>query len=451
MAENVFIGITNSNVYIDVDSHDDSHDEQEQHVCARCGAVTDEDDVVIVVDMNGHEVEWCGECADGHSDECEHCGRRSEVTEYVNIGDWWRGRSSEQWCPSCIDEDARHCDCCDELYENNSLDEYRTYDGDWVTLCGDCRSDEYYSCEDCGDLVPRSEAVYFERNDCYYCPNCAENHSDHLFGYEHTDGNTFWFDDESHKYSWTMSSEERKLLFLGLELETSDNDNPCRLANDIAYYYDDDKLVCKEDGSLGSSGVEIVSQPMTPNFHLRSGMWERVTELVRAHSGLSHDSGRCGLHIHVSYDFFKDYDAVYRLDRLFHRFSEQLVNFSRRKPSMMHWCVISDDSELDDIESAEERKDVWKDKKDCASRYEAVNVTNDETVEIRLWRGTLNMTTLRATIEMTAGLAIVANSMTDELAETLTWPMLKLLVRFALEQNGIDRSSLDEYLKIRSL
>ena len=61
------------------------------------------------------------------------------------------------------------------------------------------------------------------------------------------------------------------------------------------------------------------------------------------------------------------------------------------------------------------------------------------------------METIRATIEMTAGLAIVANSMSDELAETLTWGMLKLLVRFALEQNGLPHDDLDAYLSRRHL
>ena len=182
-------------------------------------------------------------------------------------------------------------------------------------------------------------------------------------------------------------------------------------------------------------------------------MWERITGLVKEHGGKSHDAGTCGLHIHISRDYFKDHDAVYRLDRLFHVFERQFIEFSRRSGSQMEWCEIDDDSELRDEKDVEDRKAIWYSKKNSGyrARYQAVNDTNYNTVEIRLWRGTLNVETIRATIEMTAGLAIVANSMSDELAETLTWGMLKLLVRFALEQNGLPHDDLDAYLSRRHL
>ena len=70
---------------------------------------------------------------------------------------------------------------------------------------------------------------------------------------------------------------------------------------------------------------------------------------------------------------------------------------------------------------------------------------------MRLWRGTLNMTTFKATVQLTAGLALIVNKMEDRLADTLTWSGVKTLVRFALESEGIGHNELDEYLASRDL
>ena len=39
-------------------------------------------------------------------------------------------------------------------------------------------------------------------------------------------------------------------------------------------------------------------------------------------------------------------------------------------------------------------------KNSCAGRYTAVNLTNSDTVEIRMFRGTLKLNTLKATLQM---------------------------------------------------
>ena len=45
-------------------------------------------------------------------------------------------------------------------------------------------------------------------------------------------------------------------------------------------------------------------------------------------------------------------------------------------------------------------------------RYYAVNLTNSETVEIRLWKGTLNPETFEATLRFTARLAEICKIIT---------------------------------------
>lgn len=419
-------------------------------ICEHCGA--ESENLFEVTNRYGRTVHWCEDCVDEHAYRCEHCGEYCEETFTVTTRVSWYGNTREEWCESCVDSDASECECCNDLFSEDCIRNETLYNGVEVTVCPDCMESEYRWCDDCGCLVPEDDVEY-DDYDNRYCPNCIGRHerSENLESYHHTRGMKFFFGDRSFKYAYDLNRDERKKLFLGVELETDYNDDRNELADDLMRAFTNEEIECKEDGSLNDNGVEIVSQPMEPLFHLESGMWERITSIVECHDGRSHDAGSCGLHIHISRDYFKNHDAVYRLDRIFHRFESQLVRFSRRRDYDLHWCRISDDTDLAEIKDIVERKQKWRDKKSYAGRYEAVNDTNSATVEIRLWRGTLNDETLRATIEMTAGLAIIANSMSDEFADALTWSMVKMLVRFALEQNGLPHDDLDAYLNRRGL
>jgi len=420
--------------------------------CDHCGQVVEEDCAFEVEGDNGTTEVWCEECKDDHAEYCERCETyHTLLTEVYVGGSYWRGYESEGWCEECVDRDAIQCDCCGDLFSVDSgiISDYSVYSQGYQQLCDGCVDDHYSTCSHCGDLVPLDDAEWDEWDEPY-CPDCYEEHGGNVHEYGHTDGTTFWLKSDLKKYGWELGDEYKKTLFLGIELETDQNDDRAALANDIADEYDEEHVECKRDGSLHDNGLEIVSQPMTPEVHLTSGMWERISQIVRDHGGKSHDACTCGLHVHLSRGFFVDHDAVYRLDRLFHRFEGQLVNFSRRTERSMEWCRIGED-DLHDIPDVAERKKVWEDKKKFAGRYEAVNDTNFATVEIRLWRGTLNMETFRATVEMTTGLAIIANTMTDEFADQLTWSMVKVLVRFALEEQGLPHDDLDAYIERRGL
>jgi len=404
------------------------------------------------VEANGTTENWCDDCVSSDAAWCERCETyhpSDEVREVHYLLHGYRDMT-EYWCEDCIDNHATTCDDCGDTWNEDDIREHHVWGEGYRTVCPNCIENDYYYCQECGSLV-MSDDVQFDDYDDPHCPDCYRP-SDNVQSYHHTSGTTFWTDDMKPK-AWNniLRDREERTMFLGVELETDYNDDKEDLASDIVEHYDGSMVECKEDGSLDEEGLEIVSQPMTAKCHLENGMWERITTLVREHGGKSHDAETCGLHIHISRAYFKNHDAVYRLDRLFHRFEDKMVRFSRRTTSMLHWCGFGDHSDLAAIKDVVERKEKWSDKKRCAGRYEAINDTNTSTVEVRLWRGTLNMETLRATIEFTAGLAMVANAMTDELAETLTWPMVKLLVRFALEQEGLPHSDLDAYLKRREL
>lgn len=422
------------------------------HECAHCGAMVEE--TRLVYGCDGDVEEWCDDCVCNDATACDRCGDLVDIeatVEVITRDEYLPSRrETEWWDPDCVRYYTTECDDCSDIFADGAITEYTMWDGESRYICDTCYQDYYYECDGCGNTVHADDVMWADGYP--YCPDCYERYhtSDNLNSYHHTSGNAFWLASDLKKYAWQLTSDDHKQMFFGIELETDNNDDAGALADDIADAYDGDYLECKEDGSLACDGVEIVTQPMTLMAHLEMPMWSDVVRIVKNHGGTSHDAGTCGLHIHISRDALVDKSA-YRLDRLFHRFASQMVRFSRRTSTQMHWCNIDDDTDVSSVKSACERKKIWKDKKMYAGRYCAVNDTNGATVEIRMWRGTLNMETLRATIEFTAALAMVANATTDDQIETLTWSQLKTLCRVALRLYGADHADLDNYLVRRGL
>ena len=91
--------------------------------------------------------------------------------------------------------------------------------------------------------------------------------------------------------------------YFGVELEIDDagenNTNAAKIVN-IANH-DEEHIYCKHDGSL-NEGFEIVTHPMTLDYHLNHVPWAAVLAKAKELGYRSHQSGTCGLHVHVLCD-----------------------------------------------------------------------------------------------------------------------------------------------------
>ena len=74
-------------------------------------------------------------------------------------------------------------------------------------------------------------------------------------------------------------------------------------------------------------------------------------------------------------------------------------------------------------------------------RYAAVNLENDATIEMRIFRGTLKYNTFIATLQMVDEICKVAISLSDEFVQSLTW----------LKGIADDKQELINYLKEKRL
>ena len=112
---------------------------------------------------------------------------------------------------------------------------------------------------------------------------------------------------------------------------------------------------------------------------------------------LSHAAGTCGLHVHISRLAFgctyeQQEAAIARLLYFVEKFWAELLRFSRRTQSQMNRWAARYGIRLTPSEQMNHAKNS------CAGRYTAVNLTNADTVEIRMFRGTLKLNTLKATL-----------------------------------------------------
>ena len=126
----------------------------------------------------------------------------------------------------------------------------------------------------------------------------------------------------------------------------------------------------------------------------------------------SHDTNTCGFHIHIDRRFFgKSEDtAIAKLLYIFEKFRPELMTFSRRTEEQAgSWAQKR---KYDGGNKLWIKKAVKDSKHYCdhSERYYAVNLTNAQTVEIRLWKGTLNPETFEATLRFTVRLSELCKS-----------------------------------------
>jgi hypothetical protein len=311
---------------------------------------------------------------------CSECVRICERCEWIATeDDDWNWVNDSRWCNSCTEYHANWCDSCEEYHTGNSIyieDRDRHY-------CESCSEDTYY-CEDCGS---------------YYVDGCDSHNSDRVI----------------HDYSYKPdpefhSTEDNDKLFFGMEIEVEASGN---LTESAEYAFRLEELglaYLKKDGSL-SWGFEIVTHPMTHDYFKNNApeFWETLSTL-RSSSDFkvkSWDTRTCGVHIHISRSGFNGGAHMHRFLNLV--YSNQQFYEAIAGRSSAQWA------KFDDVETAvrdghdEDGFNRWKtvrsfknklDNGRRSDRYSAVNTQNHATLEMRIFRGSVNGSTLQAYLDL---------------------------------------------------
>ena len=181
---------------------------------------------------------------------------------------------------------------------------------------------------------------------------------------------------------------------------------------------------------------------MTLAYHQSEMPWADILRKAVQMGYTSHQAGTCGLHVHINRNVFGETEArqdavIARVLFFFEKNWEELLKFSRRTQHQLdQWAArygYKDQPKeiLDHVKSGRH-----------AGRYTAVNLTNADTVEFRIFRGTLKCNTLIATLQLLDRICDVALFMSDEELKVMSWTTFV---------SGCTQPELVQYLKERRL
>ena len=328
--------------------------------------------------------------------KCKYCGKilkGNDIHEY----------DGTIMCEACFEGWTSICSHCGERIWNDEND-----GSDSFVLCHRCYDNHYTTCERCGNIIHYDSARYFDDEDEPYCDDCYDvlTRNAIIHDYNHKPEPIFYGNDD---------------MYMGVELEIDrggeESSNAERLL-EIANY-DATHMYMKHDGSI-EDGFEMVTHPISLEYHQNKMPWREIFDKALEMGYRSHKTSTCGLHIHVSRDALgPDHDAqeetIARIVYFVEAHWNELLKFSRRTESnIMRWASRYG------IEA--NTKAVYdKAKKGNLGRYVCVNLMNYNTIEFRIFRGTLKYETFIATLQLVHEICNKAIDATDKEFETMCW------------------------------
>ena len=281
--------------------------------------------------------------------------------------------------------------------------------------------DDFDTCENCNSYELRDNLQWF--NDETYCQTCYD---DHVFRCE--DCSVWRWDDADHEcenrrqesyliheYGYKPRPEffgtnPRTRLYFGLEIEV-ENSNTDKTLHDQASLVVEKlgaRVYLKEDGSL-NDGFEIVTHPHSLDAWQNDFQWS-VFRSFREAGLRAWDTDTCGLHVHVSRNAFgKVYDNPttraesilsrqhheVKFMKLFYDNERQICRIAGRSGSS--YANFRDKGHLvekvkwyDGIPHMETR----------GGRGAAINTQNENTIEVRVFKGSIQPHRLLSAIEL---------------------------------------------------
>ena len=338
----------------------DTIDEVEVKCCIACNTELNSDDDGTTT-TSGDPV--CDSCVV----MCVHC------ESVITVDDEYNDVEGELWCQRCTRNDAHWCDLCDTYFTGYTFGTDDSND----TMCERCYENNTSYCEDC---------------DSTYLNGCDVDH----------DGDSRLIHDYSYRPDpifYKLPSEDSNRLYFGIEIETEvrgQDYGERTTAAEYASRLEVERLAyLKSDGSL-DCGFEIVTHPMSHAYmtNVDNPLWHVLTTLKRDYNMMSWGTRTCGLHVHISRNGFSGGSHQHRFLQLVYNNKEFYELLAGRSAS--HWA------KFDDVIDPDTGKKTFKGKFDRhgSDRYSAVNTNNRNTLEMRIFRGSLNPRFVKSAVNL---------------------------------------------------
>ena len=275
----------------------------------------------------------------------------------------------------------------------------------------------FEECFSCGDSFHSDDLLQTEE-DGGICRDCDFDTPTGIQRYGHKPALLCW-DVVNGSITKETLRKDRDLLGFELELQFKEGltrHDQRKIVRKINRTLDGGFLFCVEDSSItgnGRTGVEVVSHPMTFEFFTSYG-FEELFKLRGQILGWD-VSKSCGVHVHLNRSTMSGLNQ-YKIAKFLNEFSGFAFKVSQRKArDLRQWSKFSNNiaSLVSETLTSQYRYDRSNGTTDFASlktlsvgddRYLATNFRNNQTLELRLFRSSLNEESFRKNIEFAESL-----------------------------------------------
>lgn len=319
---------------------------------------------------------------DDNTFECEWCQGEYHRDEQLVVGSF---RYITEVCSECYDG-ARECDECGRPIDIHS-DEYVCFgEYDLTYFCGRCDHCSAW-CDDCQE--------YYDARNYSTCPRgCYE--SSGLHNYSHKPMPEFYIVDRDGKptivRAHTLHTTRRELVsvpFMGFELEMERNGCGTRIDTIVGRVYDmwGDFAYCKHDGSL-NDGLELVTHPFTLEYAHEHINWD-LLDSIRRDGYRSWNTSTAGMHVHVNRATFTGPAHLFRFAQLIYKNEPTCSSFAGRSNNA--YATFHDGYQKGYLANVVKGR--------VHGSRGAVNMQNTDTVEVRIFKGSLRYQRVLANLE----------------------------------------------------
>jgi hypothetical protein len=321
----------------------------------------------------------CEKCKIIKLEKCNECNNLFEKKEFKTTS------KNERLCRYCYDKKYFICGGCQkEFIKEESCG---GFNGElYCTECWDLR---FSYCEVCDRVYYLEELIFNEEFGMWHCRKCRPQIK--IIKNYHYKPTKLKFLKEKYEHP----------LYLGVELEVEPFlfdgilENLQKTAVEFKNFLKKELLenfiYLKTDSSI--HGFEIVTHPFTLKYAHKHIKWHKMLEWLIENHYTSFKSGRCGLHVHLDKNYFDEMDVI-KMRTFFSGTSNEIFKFSRREGKDNQYCIYEPFNKRNFFNSSQN------------GRHSALNInTNKNTIEIRVFRGTLNTNRFIASLQFCDALA----------------------------------------------
>jgi len=342
----------------------------------KCACCQTEINAKITFKVMGDGSLVCESCYKEHYDNCIYCNKPFKKTELKNVV---KDEQPAKICKRCFDSYYRECLECHTFVDRH---ECIQSPNDGKILCKPCFNKSYQQCHRCQSMGPKdSFPIHWLAGGLRgLCDNCYNQ-----FGpiTEYSSKPKIVFYGISHLKDKAFEDALKRTHFYGVELEVELKNRDLHMrgakADQVLQLLGSDFAITKEDGSV-KYGFEICTAPATLGEHYTR--WKRFFEKLP--DGLVSWNAyqeKCGLHIHCS----KKPLSLLTIAKM--------VVFANSEPNQKFIESIAGRGSNQYFKIQKKNYNVVIPMRDRRlthdDRYEAINLVNRDTIEFRIFRGTL--------------------------------------------------------------